>query len=104
MFLWGYRFFLPEYFRNIAVFSLFGEYVVYVFPYRMVFFYLVTTGWIFDISLYENSFNESINRSLRKRWEVKKSCNSDDVIDMLEKPIERFKIQISSPRKSCFWS
>ena len=24
----------------------------YVFPFRMVFFYLVTTGWIFDISLY----------------------------------------------------
>ena len=27
----------------------------------MVFFYLVTTGWIFDISLYENSINQSIN-------------------------------------------
>ena len=23
----------------------------YVFPFRMVFFYLVTTGWMFDISL-----------------------------------------------------
>ena len=29
----------------------------------MVFFYLVTTGWIFDISLCENSFNQSINQS-----------------------------------------
>ena len=27
----------------------------------MVFFYLVTTGWIFDISLCENSINQSIN-------------------------------------------
>ena len=24
----------------------------YVFSFRMVFFYLVTTGWIFDISLF----------------------------------------------------
>ena len=27
----------------------------------MVFFYLVTAGWIFDISLRENSINQSIN-------------------------------------------
>ena len=26
----------------------------YVFPFRMVFFYLVSTGWIFDVSLCEN--------------------------------------------------
>ena len=32
----------------------------YVFSFRMVFFYLVTTGWIFDISLRENSTNQSI--------------------------------------------
>ena len=29
----------------------------------MVFFCLVTTGWVFDISLCENSFNQSINHS-----------------------------------------
>ena len=49
--------------------SLFPEYCLYhcrflfvwrvrrtFFPSRMVFFYLVTTGWILDISLCENSF------------------------------------------------
>ena len=29
----------------------------YVLSFRMVFFYLVTTGWIFYIRLYENSIN-----------------------------------------------
>ena len=37
----------------------------YVFPFRMVFYYLVTTGWIFDISLCENSINQSINVKYR---------------------------------------
>ena len=32
----------------------------YVFPFRMVFFNLVTTGWILDTSLCENSINQSI--------------------------------------------
>ena len=31
----------------------------YVLSFRMVLFYLVTTGWIFDISLCENSINQS---------------------------------------------
>ena len=32
----------------------------FVFSFRMMFFYLVTTGWIFDISLLcENAFNQS---------------------------------------------
>ena len=34
----------------------------YALPFRMVFFYLVTTGSIFDISLCENSINQSINQ------------------------------------------
>ena len=34
-----------------------------VFPFRMVFFfYLVTTGWVFDIILRENSTNQSNNQ------------------------------------------
>ena len=45
----------------IAVFSLYGEYVVRSFLPNIV-FCLVTTGWIFDISLCENSIN-SINLS-----------------------------------------
>ena len=36
----------------------------YVISFRMVFFYLVTTGWIFDISLCENSIkNENCRES-----------------------------------------
>ena len=36
----------------------------YVLSFRMVFFYLVTTGWTFDIiSLCENSINQSIKGS-----------------------------------------
>ena len=31
----------------------------------MVFFHLVTKGWIFNISLYENSINQSINQCRR---------------------------------------
>ena len=34
----------------------------YVLSFQMVFFYLVTTGWIFDISLCENSINQSAGR------------------------------------------
>ena len=33
-------------------FSLCTESTSYVFSFRMVFFYLVTMGWIFDISFY----------------------------------------------------
>ena len=41
-------------------FSLCMESTSYVFPFRMVFFYLVTTGWIFYISLLrDNSINST---------------------------------------------
>ena len=42
-------------------FSLCMESTSYIFPFRMVFFYLVTTGWIFDIiiSRCEISINQS---------------------------------------------
>ena len=66
-FLFRFCFFLFLFFGDVAcsecvctitVFSLYGKYVVF-FSFRMiVFFYLVTTGWIFDISLCENSINE----------------------------------------------
>ena len=48
-------FFLP------LPFSLCTESTSYVLFFRMVFFYLVTTGWIFYISLFENYVNQSIN-------------------------------------------
>ena len=41
---------------------LYMESTSYVFPLRKVFFYLVITGWIFDISLCDNSINQSINK------------------------------------------
>ena len=34
-----------------------------VFPFRVMSFYLVTTGWIFPNSSCENSINQSINQS-----------------------------------------
>ena len=34
------------------------ESMLYVFSFRMVFFYLVTTGWIFYISLCENEIGQ----------------------------------------------
>ena len=39
-------------------FSLCMESTSYVFFFRVVCFYLVTTGWIFDISLCESSMNQ----------------------------------------------
>ena len=40
----------------VSIFCMEGT--SYVLSFRMVFFYLVTTGWIFDISLCENSINQ----------------------------------------------
>ena len=49
-----------EYFCTITVLSLYGEKFVR-FSLRMVFFYLVTTGWIFyTISSFMSEFNQSI--------------------------------------------
>ena len=41
-------------------FSLCMESTPYVLSFRMVFFYLVTTGWIIDISLCKNSYIKNI--------------------------------------------
>ena len=49
----------PSIFCTVSAFSLYGEYA-YVLSFRMVFFYLVTKGCIFDISLCDNSINQSI--------------------------------------------
>ena len=48
-----------EYFFVPFPLSLCMESTSYVLSFRMVLFYLVTTGWIFDISLCANSINES---------------------------------------------
>ena len=42
------------------------ESMSYVFSFRMVFFYLVTTGWIFGISLCEDSINQSIKKKKKQ--------------------------------------
>ena len=44
-------FFVSQYFCTIVILSLYAEYVVRFFPFRMVFFHHVITGWIFYISL-----------------------------------------------------
>ena len=46
------RFFFPSVFNVPFPLSLCMESTSYVLSFRMVFFYLVTTGWIFDISLF----------------------------------------------------
>ena len=52
----------PSFFVPL-LFSLCMESTSYVFPFRMVFFCLVTASWVFDIiSLCENSINESTNQ------------------------------------------
>ena len=43
----------------------------YVFSFRMVFFYLVTTGWTVDIGLCENSINRSTSTSAVKYLKAK---------------------------------
>ena len=45
----------PSIFVRLPFFSLYEECTSYAFPLRVVFFYLVTKGWILDISLCENS-------------------------------------------------
>ena len=60
LFLWRCRFF-PSIFVPLPPFCLcMVESTYLLFPFRMVFFYLVTTGWIFYISLLcKNSINQS---------------------------------------------
>ena len=53
LFLWKCRF--SRVFFVPSPFSLCMESTSYVFSFLVVFFYPVTTGWIFDISLCENS-------------------------------------------------
>ena len=48
-------------FCTISAFTSYGEYVVRSFLPDDGVFYLVTAGWIFDITLCENSINQSIN-------------------------------------------
>ena len=61
LFLGGWRFtniLFHYYFRFLVVVCR----VPFTFSFRMVFFYLVTTGCVFDIRLLENSINQSTNR------------------------------------------
>ena len=55
LFLWRCRFF-RVFFGTIAVFSSYVENTPYVISFRMVFFCLVTTGLIIDITLCKNSY------------------------------------------------
>ena len=55
--LWRCRFFRVFLYHSLP-FSLCMESTSYVFSFRMVFSYLVTTGWILDIRLCENSINQ----------------------------------------------
>ena len=58
---------------TVAVFSLYGEYVVH-FSFRMVFLYLVTMGWIFDIiRICENS-----NKNEKKGQQSIRICQKQE--------------------------
>ena len=54
-----------EYFFVPFPLSLCMESTSHVLFFRMVFFYLATTGWSFDISLCKNSINQSKRGGLR---------------------------------------
>ena len=53
-----------EYFCTTTVFIFFVESTSYVFSFWMMFFYLVTTGWIFYINQLMEESNQPINQSL----------------------------------------
>ena len=80
----------PSIFCNIAAFSLNGEYVVRSFLPNGV-FYLVTTGWIFDISLCENSIQFKFN-SIQIQFNsnsIQFKFNSILELDLFKKIYER---------------
>ena len=55
----------PSIFVPLLFLSLYKQSTLHVFPFRMVFFYLATTGWIFDIIsvlLCENFIYQQLNR------------------------------------------
>ena len=56
----------PRFFFVQFPLSLCMESTSYVLSFRMVFFYIVITGWMFDISLCENSVNQSIKTRIEK--------------------------------------
>ena len=72
----------PSIFLYQLPFSLCMESTLYVLSYRMVLSYLVTTGWIFDISLCENSinqFDQSINKSAVNPSNANPACGHKEV-------------------------
>ena len=73
LFVWGRRFF-RVFFVRFPIFHCM-ESTPYVLSFRMVFFYLVTTGWIFYISLLcENSTNRKSKLSSQAISFQLKSC------------------------------
>ena len=61
LFIWRCRFFRVFFVPLPLPLSM--ESTSYVFSFRIVFVYLVATGWILDISLCENSISQSINQN-----------------------------------------
>ena len=81
-----------SYFPSIFVplpFSLCLGSTAYVFPFRVMFFYLVTRGWIIDITLGENLTNQSNNQST---WNST-SCQQKKELDSTHPPT----VQSSAP-------
>ena len=71
------------------------ESTLYVISFRMVFFYLVTTGWIFYISLRENSINQS-------NYSLTSSVLCILSLDTIKKTIGA-KCQVNKPKSELTW-
>ena len=92
------------------LFSLCMESTPYVLSFRMVFFYLVTTGWIFGISLCENSINQSINQSYLELYERPYMGNNplqpfhaDVIIHLLLLLFDYFHASFLDRKVSLYW-
>ena len=53
----------------------------YVLSFRMVFFYLVTTGWIFDIGLCENLISQSRYMTISYTLQLYRHLESEELRD-----------------------
>ena len=88
LFIWRCLYF--RVFLYHCPFPLCMESTSYGFSCRMLFFYLVTTGWIFDISLlYENSISQKVSRVLSLRNVVLGAPSREDTNSWLSTRFSR---------------
>ena len=69
----------------------------YVLSFRMVFFYLVTTGWIFDISLCENSIKQSMPYANSQYALCQRSTESSSAENTNGSEVLKYCIELCTP-------